>query len=55
VRVDKAESINDNLALYGLNGIDDDSYTAGVQAFKRLQGQIESANDIPFFVSVSID
>jgi hypothetical protein len=36
LRVDKAEGIDDNFALDGLNRVDDHSDSAGCELFERL-------------------
>lgn len=41
--VDETEGIDDYLALHGLNWVDYDSYTAGVQALERLYRNTLSA------------
>jgi hypothetical protein len=34
--VDKSEGVNNDFALDGLNGVDDDSHGTGVQLLERL-------------------
>ena len=36
LRVDEAESVDDDLALHGLDGVDDHSDSAGCELLKRL-------------------
>lgn len=45
VWVDETEGVNDDFPFYGLDGVDDNGYCAGVEGFEGLGGPLVLAGD----------